>query len=410
MNMKKLDFVKYTSFGNNFVLIDEINRRYLKENEKSAFAHQATNMNFGVGSDNFLVIQRYSQEVLRDINTTRQYWNTLPDQNEADYIFRMFEPDGTEAYCCANGLMCIASYLYQTHKVAVANILTEVPTVKPGTISMGTDRLSGESWINLGKPRRVPAEMINADFTRRVSNTVDVLPEIEITFRKHDLSPFSKKQSLNLKAYLVYTGEPHLVVFTDHGWSIEELPELLFINETQHHKSTAGVEKRVAFGTWLINHIGFTLNKKFKHVFPAGININFVNLTKRAQILEYRTFERNLKETLSCGTGALAAAYVAKQLNLITQNEMILYPHRCRWEDPFAEIAVKEIENGWILGANPVRLFDGRYNYRVPAHRGTTEDSVKNVTAINAQEEMATLLPESYADGKSENVYPETLN
>ena len=408
--MKKLDFVKYTSFGNNFVLIDEINRKYLKENEKSAFAYQATNMNFGVGSDNFLVIQRYAAEVLNDIHTNRRYWDKVPGPRDVDYIFRMFEPDGTEAYCCANGLMCIASYLYHTHDVTVANILTEVPTPNPGVITMGTDSLNGASWLNLGKPRKIPEGMVNPEYTRPFDDTIDVLQDIEITFRKHDLSPFSREQTLKLDAYLVYTGEPHLVVFTDHGWSIEALPDLLFITNRSQESFADKAEKRVAFGSWLINHIGFTLNKKYRHVFPAGININFVKIGKQKSVLEYRTFERNLKETLSCGTGALAAAFVAKQLNLISQNEMVLLPHRCRWDDPHAEIAVKEIENGWILGANPMRLFDGQYNYRPTAYQEKSNRMYKSTTACSAQKKLEKIIPKPYAAGISDSVCPESVS
>ena len=408
--MGKIDFVKYTSYGNNFVLIDEINKKYLSENEKSAFAYPATNMNFGVGSDNFLVIQRYTPAALKDINDTRHYWDGIPDQHAADYIFRMFEPDGTEAFCCANGLMCIASYLHQSHNVAVANILTEVPTANPETITMGTDNVSGQSWINLGKPRKVPEGMVNSEYTRPYDSIIDVLPNIEITFREHDLLPFSHKQSLNLQAYLIYTGEPHLVVFTHHGWSIEKLAELLFLAGRRPHRVSDKAEKRVNFGTWLIKHIGFSLNKKFKHIFPAGINVNFVKVNQRDKVLEYRTFERNLKETLSCGTGALAAAYITKELKLISQNEMVLWPHRCRWDDPNAEITVKEKEDGWLLGANPVRLFEGRYNYGITAFEKAPRSGVKSVAACGTQGEITKIIPERYTPGIAGNISSESFS
>ena len=408
--MKKIDFVKYTSFGNNFVLIDEINRKHLREDEKSAFAYQATNMNFGVGSDNFLVIQRYTPTVLKDINDTRHYWDGIPDQHATDYIFRMFEPDGTEAFCCANGLMCIASYLCQSHNVKVANILTEVPTNNPEVITMGTDSLNGQSWINLGKPRKVPEGMVNPEYTRSYDSIIEVLPNIEITFREHDLCPFSHKQSLNLQAYLVYTGEPHLVVFTHQGWSIEKLADLLFLSGRKQNRVSNDAEKRVNFGTWLIKHIGFTLNKKFKHIFPAGINVNFVRVNRRDGVLEYRTFERNLKETLSCGTGALAAAYIAKHLNLINQKEMELWPHRCRWDDPNAKITVKEMEGGWLLGANPVRLFDGRFNYGITAFEKAPRSTVKSVAACGAQGEITKIIPERYTPGTAGNISSESFN
>ena len=93
--MKLVPFSKLTSFGNNFVIVDETHGNILSEIEKSDFAYQATNINFGVGSDNFLIVQSCTPETMREINRARGYWDTHPDSESADFIFRMFEPDGT---------------------------------------------------------------------------------------------------------------------------------------------------------------------------------------------------------------------------------------------------------------------------------------------------------------------------
>ena len=54
--MRRIPIYKYTSYGNNFVIVDETQGTILTESEKSRFAYPATNANFGVGADNFLVI------------------------------------------------------------------------------------------------------------------------------------------------------------------------------------------------------------------------------------------------------------------------------------------------------------------------------------------------------------------
>ena len=152
--MKQVPFIKYTSYGNNFVILDETRTSALTEIEKSKFAYQATNINFGVGSDNFLVIQPCTPQILNEINETRNYWSDLPDSSRADYIFRMFEPDGVEAYSCGNGLMSIADYLFRQYGLQAARMLTEIPTREPKIVSIGTDpakETTGPIWFIPGK-------------------------------------------------------------------------------------------------------------------------------------------------------------------------------------------------------------------------------------------------------------------
>lgn len=355
--MKLIPFVKYTSCGNNFVIVDATEQSLLSESEMSRFAFQATNTSFGVGCDNLLVIQRSTPEVLKAIYEERGYWRWPPAAETADFLFRMFEPDGEEALCCGNGLMCVASHLFNQHGISAASIMTEIPLEQPKVIQIGAGSDSLGGWVNLGHPRRAPLELALPQRSQPLTPEIDFYPELTIKFRASDLAAFSQETELQLKAYLVFTGEPHLVVFPDSDFSIPELADYIFGSSEQWSVK----DRRESFGTWLVEHIGKYMNSRFKEQFPSGINVNLARSIK-TDVIENRCFERGInRETLACGTGALAVAYVYSHLNQMDLDEIDILPHRCRWHDDDAKISIHRTSEGWRLASSPVMLFDGHY-------------------------------------------------
>lgn len=355
--MNLVPFVKYTSCGNNFVIVDATERSLLTEAEMSRFAFQATNTSFGIGCDNLLVIQRCSPEILESIAASRGYWNSLPNADQAEYLFRMFEPDGEEALCCGNGLMCVASHLFNEHGVSSASIMTEIPLQTPKIIQIGAGNDQQGGWVNLGHPRRTPVELAVSEHSSPFTPTIDYYPQITIGFRAGDLRSFSDSTLLKIKAHLVFTGEPHLVIFPDTDFSIPELADCIFGSSEQ------GVltDRRESFGTWLVEHIGQYFNNHYKAMFPAGINVNLAR-QKGVGVIENRCFERGInRETLACGTGALAVAYIYSQISQLTPDTIDILPHRCRWHDNQARIRIHRADSGWSLESIPVMLFDGVY-------------------------------------------------
>ncbi|WP_417228338.1 diaminopimelate epimerase [Amphritea sp.] len=355
--MKLVPFVKYTSCGNNFVIVDETEHSQLSEADMSRFAFQATNTSFGVGCDNLLVIQRCTPEVLTSIAEDRGYWPVLPNADQADYLFRMFEPDGEEALCCGNGLLCVAGHLLNRHGISAASILTEVPLAQPKVIQIGAQSDPFGGWVNLGHPRRTPNELALGGQEIPYSQTIDLYSQISIQFRAGDLRNVSGSPELQMKAHLVFTGEPHLVIFPDTDFSIPELADYIF----SPSESWPVKDRRESFGTWLVEHIGQYLNHHYQAQFPAGIN---VNLARRQSdgVIENRCFERGInRETLACGTGALAVAYVYRHFNQSNSGNIDILPHRCRWHDDQARIRIHLNDAGWSLSSHPVMLFDGVY-------------------------------------------------
>ncbi|OMH32750.1 diaminopimelate epimerase [Motiliproteus sp. MSK22-1] len=371
--MKKIPFVKYTSCGNNFVIVDQTETSLLNEAEFSAFAYQATNTNFGVGCDNLLVIQRCTDTSLNAINAERQYWESTPESSQAAFLFRMFEPSGEEALCCGNGLMCIANYLFDEYGIDDTKILTEIPLSTPHVrtigVSLEKDYVSGGcddltsrrlwGWANMGTPRQAPTELATRGLLASLSNGIDVIDEIFVKLQTRELMSYSNESELQLKGYLVFTGEPHLVIFPDQNFGNSILANAIFGN----HSKDRQADKANSFGSRFFEHVGTYINAHYKHIFPAGINVNFARIHNE-ETVENRCFERGInRETLACGTGALAVAYVVQELQTSKVTTIDILPHRCRWHEADACIRAEQRDTGWYLETSPQMLFEGFYHY-----------------------------------------------
>jgi diaminopimelate epimerase len=362
--LQEIDFQKFTSYGNNFIIVDETPGPQLRENEKSRFACQATNINYGIGADGVLFLQPYRSDILAEINSARQYWDRLPVYPKLDIMFRIFEPNGSESYSCGNGLMCMASFLARQYDITSTPILIQIPMQKPEVITIGNDHQKEFSWANIGFPRQVPQDIVNMSVLKRLDADIDIIDDISITFRSGDLRPFANEASLDINGFLIYTGEPHFVIFPETGFSIKEISKVLFVSS--HHASQANEirERRIAFGSWLINHIGMQLNKRYANIFPNGINVNFVHVPTGSDVLEYRCFERGInKETLACGTGAVAVSFVAQRLKIINTEQITVWPHRSRWYDPDGFILIDQSENRWSINGKPEMLLEGKFMF-----------------------------------------------
>ncbi|WP_201456704.1 diaminopimelate epimerase [Chlamydia sp. 17-3921] len=102
---------------------------------------------------------------------------------------------------------------------------------------------------------------------------------------------------------------------------IQELPEEMFFIDT-------GVPHLVLFVSEIfladIDVWGRSLRYHPKF-FPEGVNVDFVEILENQQ-LRLRTYERGLeRESVACGTGAVAAALVAVWRNLLEKDEILVH-------------------------------------------------------------------------------------
>lgn len=359
----RINFIKYTSNGNNFVIVDDIKGDELSEKEIYDFAKTATDINFGIGCDNLIILQEFSKDNLHKINSFRNYWTTVPPIENAKYIFRMIEPDGKEALSCGNGLLCIANYLYKKYEICGSTIVTEIPTRAPKVLKLGFELHSGTTFVTMGPASSIAEDFLKLPLNSQILDEVYRIMDLKILFRAGDLKSVSNDCEISINGYLVFTGEPHLVLFVDSAFSVNCFENYFFIASDVNDKKEKNRERRASFGTWLVNHIGYYLNHKCRDIFPFGINVNFTRiLDSKNCILEYRTYERGINhETLSCGTGAIAIAHVSKKLSLITSSEITLIPFTCVKYDKKAKVILKKTNEEWTLLGRPKYLLKGEF-------------------------------------------------
>jgi diaminopimelate epimerase len=172
------------------------------------------------------------------------------------FKMRLFQPDESEAEMCGNGIRCLGKYIYD------AGYAKDFCTV---------ETIAGEIRLELKCEEdgfSAVVSMPTPKFDR---------PDIPATGSGEYIETIA-----DYEVYAVNVGVPHAVVFVDE---IADIP----IDEV------APVIRR-------------------HPTFPEGANVNFVEVAGEDE-LHIRTFERGIEgETLSCGTGATAAAAVAHHL------------------------------------------------------------------------------------------------
>ncbi len=265
-----IHFTKLHGNGNDFILIDEYKGEIVPE--KSSFARKYCDRRFGIGADGVLY---------------------LGSSDIADIRMRIFNPDGTEAEMCGNGIRCLVKYAldegYVGEKAGV-----ETPA---GVLSVSS-RIDYKTLItvNMGIPQ-FAREKIPAKGTGEFLNAA--------------------LDGYNVSA--VNTGVPHAVIFVE---SFD--PDLMLVAP----------------------------KIRYAPVFPKGANVNFVLVNSNKEIT-VRTYERGVEaETLSCGTGAVAAAAIAHRLG--KTGDIV------RVNTKGGELRITLSKDGAFMEGTAERVFEGR--------------------------------------------------
>ena len=233
--------------GNDFVVVDAV-RNTIAIDEPTV-SQKVNDRRFGIGGDGLILIEK---------------GQTLP------FRMRMFNPDGTEAEMCGNGIRCVARYIHDEGLSAENPIPIETGAGNLSLQLMGEDQVR----VDMGKEKHMRRDI-------PMSGDPDVAAvgfEIEAAGRR-------------LRAVAVNMGNPHCVIFVD---DVSSVP----------------LED---WGIAIENH----------EMFPNRTNVHFVQVISPNE-LRMRTWERGAGATLACGTGACAVG-VAAELSGVAGSDTLIH-------------------------------------------------------------------------------------
>ncbi|MCC7553884.1 MAG: diaminopimelate epimerase [Methanobacteriaceae archaeon] len=252
MDLKGIKFSKLHGLGNDYVIIDESVNEVIPEDKKEEVCKFIGDRHFGVGSDGILFV--YPSKI-------------------ADIGYRMFNPDGTEAEMCGNGIRCFGRFIYENNIVKKEKIGIET---KDGIKNMNITFENEEPFL-------FKVDMGLSKFkTSEVPMNTDKDEFLNEEFKINDTT-------FNLSA--VNIGNPHAIILVDNVDSID-------INE---------------LGPVIENHESF----------PEKTNVHFVEIISDSEA-KMITWERGAGATLACGTGATGTAIVSYKLGLLN-NDILLH-------------------------------------------------------------------------------------
>ena len=251
----ELSFSKMHGCGNDYIVVD--GREF--DLDWSNIALKYCERKFSVGADGLLVVK---------------------NSNKAPVKMSMYNPDGSEAQMCGNGIRCFTKYIIENEIVEyqknglLIETLAGVLTVYPHKNSNGLiDTVNVSMGEPLFSPDKLPASSALLSLPKIIDHKISVNDqEIQIS--------------------CVSMGNPHAVAFIEDD--VDNFP-----------LDTLGP---------IVENLD---------LFPERINFHIVNVLDKTKI-KARSWERGAGLTLACGTGACAIQAISKDRGF-TDNNIVLY-------------------------------------------------------------------------------------
>lgn len=236
-----IKFTKMHGLGNDFMVLDLVSQELEITPQQ---IQQWSDRHTGIGFDQLLIIEP-------------------PDQPDADFGYRVFNADGSQAEQCGNGARCVAKLIADLELSSKSTLVLQTNTGRIETRRLHSDSADLRTdtvEVNMGRPRMAAQEVpFNVAAALSSEHSAFVLTTLE---RQFSITPISM-------------GNPHGVIFVD---DIASTP---------------------------VAEIGQALT--CHPFFPQQANIGFCQIVDSG-FVRLRVFERGVGETQACGTGACAAA------------------------------------------------------------------------------------------------------
>jgi diaminopimelate epimerase len=241
--MERNKFVKMHGLGNEYIILDSTNIDFQLTRQAII---RICNINFGIGSDGIVM--------------------KVPS-SKADFGFRVYNPDGSEAEKSGNGLRILCKYLY------------DYGFAKSRQFSVET--LTDIVYANIVEEKNGKAMLIQVDMGKAIFSSRDIPVDSDLPeFISQKIMAGDREFEVNC----VSVGNPHCVIIKEE------------LDEKEIRK----------YGPLLENH----------QMFPNRINVQFAKVLSDhdAQIL---IWERGAGFTLASGSSSCAASSVLVKKGLI---------------------------------------------------------------------------------------------
>ena len=275
--VKGLKFWKMHGLGNDYVVIDNTDDK-LRRRKLGELAKILCQRRFSVGADGLIL---------------------ACNSKVAEVKMRIFNPDGSEAEMCGNGIRCLAKFCYENG------------IVQKKTFNIETLAGIKQVWLSAnGEVENVKVDMGEPSFERK---------EIPMLGEGKCINEELKVDGEIYKVTCLSVGNPHCVTFVDDLASVP-------------------LEK---IGPKIENH----------EKFPKRVNAEFVEVLSPKEI-KVRVWERGVGETTACGTGAcasVAAGYILGKtgkrvkVNLLGGSLEVSYEGRLFMEGPAVKVFAGEL-------------------------------------------------------------------
>lgn len=241
-------FSKMHGLGNDFVVIDAVNQAISLTGEQ---VRHLADRRLGIGCDQVLVVESAHGA-------------------KADFGFRIYNRDGSEAEQCGNGARCLARFLHHRKLTDKSELHIEAPT-GPLILYLEPD---GQVTVDMGVPRLEPNDIPFTANQRKLNYDLEVAG-----------------QTVTIGA--VSMGNPHAVL---HVPSVASAP---------------------------VAELGPAIESHSR--FPDKVNVGFMEIVDR-QHIQLRVFERGAGETKACGSGACGAVVFGRLQELLDPQVTVSLP------------------------------------------------------------------------------------